>query len=110
MTNWYQLDSAEVFDKLHTTAAGLSSAEAAALISSYGLNRLTEAKPVNPIIRFLLQFHNLLIYVLLAAGCITAALGEWVDSGVIFGVVIINAVIGYLQEARAEQALGANML
>ena len=107
MTNWYQLDSTEVLDKLHTTTAGLSSAQAESLIARYGLNRLTEAKPVSPLVRFLLQFHNLLIYVLLAAGCITAVLREWVDSGVIFGVVIINAVIGFLQEARAEQALAA---
>jgi P-type E1-E2 ATPase len=55
----------------------------------------------------LLQFHNVLIYVLLAAGVITAVLGYWLDSGVIFGVVVINAVIGFIQEGRAEEALDA---
>ncbi|MDO9636543.1 MAG: HAD-IC family P-type ATPase, partial [Thiobacillus sp.] len=57
--------------------------------------------------RLLLQFHNVLIYVLLAAGVITALLGHWLDSGVIFGVVIVNAVIGFIQEGRAEEALDA---
>jgi len=105
MNNWYQLDSNEVFARLHTTAAGLSATDAAKLLATYGYNRLTEARTTSPLLRFLLQFHNLLIYVLLAAACITAAMGEWVDSGVIFGVVVINAVIGFLQESRAEQAL-----
>ena len=57
--------------------------------------------------RFLLQFHNVLIYVLLAAGMVTVALGHAVDAGVIFGVVVINAAIGFIQEGKAERALDA---
>jgi magnesium-transporting ATPase (P-type) len=58
-------------------------------------------------VRFALQFHNVLIYVLLGAGAITAALGHWVDSGVIFGVVLIKAIIGFVQEGKAEEAIAA---
>lgn len=107
MTDWYQLDGSEALAELHTSVDGLSSTQAEDRLASAGYNRLTEVKPVSPLVRFLLQFHNLLIYVLLAAGVITAAMKEWVDSGVIFGVVIINAVIGFFQESRAEQALAS---
>ncbi len=57
--------------------------------------------------RFLMQFHNVLIYVLIAAAVITAAMGHWVDSLVILGVVVINAAIGFIQEGKAEAALEA---
>ena len=58
-------------------------------------------------LRFLLQFHNVLIYVLLASAAITAALGHAVDTGVILGVTIINAIVGFVQEGKAESALAA---
>ena len=107
MANWYQLDSAEVIAKLNSSREGLTSAAAVALLAVYGYNNLTEKPPTGPLTRFLLQFHNLLIYVLLAAGGIAAAMGEGVDAGVITGVVVINALIGFFQEARAEQALAS---
>ena len=59
------------------------------------------------LLRFILQFHQPLIYLLLAASVITAVLGEWVDASVIFGVVLVNAIVGYLQEAKAEKAIEA---
>ena len=105
INNWYQRNTEEVFDLLKTSPEGLSTKEAEERLSVYGLNELTEKKPVSPVVRFLLQFHNLLIYVLLAASGITALLQEWVDSGVILGVVVINAIIGFVQESKAEQAL-----
>ena len=86
---------------------GLSASEAAARLAAHGPNELPPARRNGPVKRFLLQFHNVLIYVLLAAGVITLALGHLIDSGVIFGVVLINAIIGFIQEGKAETALDA---
>jgi magnesium-transporting ATPase (P-type) len=72
-----------------------------------GPNRLSERRGRGPLARFLLQFHNVLIYILLVAAAVTAALGHWADSGVIVGVVVINAIVGFVQEGKAEQALAA---
>jgi len=104
---WYQKNLNEVFDLLQTTPEGLSSREAESRLARFGYNRLTEKKQTRPLKRFLLHFHDVLIYVLLAASVITAIMREWLDSGVIFGVVIINAVIGFIQESKAEQALSS---
>lgn len=86
---------------------GLAPEEAARRLDAHGPNRLPEAKGRGPLKRFLAQFHNLLIYVLLAAGAVTAALGHLVDTGVILAVVLVNAVIGFVQEGKAESALAA---
>jgi cation-transporting ATPase F len=84
---------------------GLNHQEADGRLARYGPNALPPAKGAGLLMRILSQFHNPLIYVLIAAGVITAALGEYVDSSVIFGVVIINAIIGFIQESKAEAAL-----
>jgi len=73
----------------------------------FGLNQLTPRKGRSPWMRFLIQFHNPLIYILLAAGVIKLVMGGFVDAGVILTVVLINAWIGYLQEAKAERAIEA---
>ncbi len=86
---------------------GLSADEAARRLVAHGPNRLTPPKRRGPLLRLLLQFHNILIYVLLGAAGVTAALGHWVDTGVIVGVVVINAVIGFVQEGKAEKSLDA---
>ncbi|MCF6186227.1 MAG: cation-transporting P-type ATPase [Desulfobulbaceae bacterium] len=84
---------------------GLSPEDAARRLRQFGPNTLT-AKPGKPSwLRFLLQFHQPLIYILIAAGVVTAVLQEWVDSGVIFGVVLVNGIIGFIQESKAEGAL-----
>jgi magnesium-transporting ATPase (P-type) len=83
--------------------AGLSSAEAAGRLNRHELNRLTPPKPRSVLMRFLAQFNNALIYVLLVAAGISLALGEVVDATVMAGV----AVIGIVQEGRAEQTLDA---
>ena len=73
----------------------------------FGPNRLTLKKGKSPLVLFLLQFHQPLIYILLVASIVTFVLQEWVDSGVIFGVVLVNAIIGYIQEAKALKAIEA---
>ncbi len=66
---------------------------------------MTAKKQKGPLIRFLLQFHQPLVYILLAAGTVTLLLQEWVDASVILGVVLVNAFIGFIQEAKAEKAI-----
>ncbi len=101
-----------MFSELDAGATGLDTAEAARRMERYGPNRLPEAPPRGPLMRLLAQFHNLLIYVLLGAALIAGAMGHWVDTIVILGVVLVNAVIGFVQEGKAEDALRAirNML
>ncbi|MFA1542843.1 cation-translocating P-type ATPase [Actinomadura monticuli] len=86
---------------------GLASAEAAARLERDGPNTLPAARGRGPVLRFVLQFNSPLIYVLLAAALVTGLLGEHVDALVILGVVIVNAVVGFVQESRAEKALTA---
>ena len=104
---WHGLTASEVLARLDASREGLSADAVAARRAHFGANRLPPPKRQPAWQRLLLQFHNVLIYVLLAAGVITALLGHGLDSGVIFGVVIINAVIGFIQEGRAEEALDA---
>jgi Ca2+-transporting ATPase len=86
-------------------ATGLSDAEAADRQARFGPNELAPRRGASPVRRFLLQFHQPLIYILLAAVVTTAALREWVDSTVIFAVVLLNAIVGFVQEAKALQAI-----
>jgi calcium-translocating P-type ATPase len=104
---WHALPAAAALEALQSGSAGLSAGEAARRLEAHGPNRLTPPRRRGPFVRFLLQFHSVLIYVLLAAAVITALIGEWVDSGVIAGVVLINALIGFVQEGKAERALVA---
>lgn len=93
---------------LHTLDAspkGLSSAEIARRQHVHGPNSLPSVPRAGPVQRFLRQFNNLLIIVLIAAAGITALLQHWVDTAVILAVVVINAVIGFVQEGKAEAAL-----
>jgi cation-transporting ATPase F len=104
----HHLPAHEVLVLLETDLEqGLTSAEAAARSQRFGPNALPRFKRHGPLIRFLFQFHHPLIYVLLAAAAVTALLGEWVDAGVIAGVVLVNAIVGFIQESRAERALEA---
>jgi magnesium-transporting ATPase (P-type) len=104
---WHSVSAQAACERLGTDRSGLCQAKAEARQRRYGANRLPAPPRQGIARRFLLQFNNVLIYVLLAAGGVTALLGHWIDSGVIFGVVVINAFIGFIQEGKAEQALEA---
>jgi Ca2+-transporting ATPase len=106
------MDSDVALGALESGDHGLTDAEAARRLEHYGYNRLPQVDGPGPLIRFLRQFHNVLIYILIVASIGTALLGHWVDTGVIVGVVLINALVGFFQEGKAERALGAirNML
>ena len=106
-TPWHSLDHDEVLARLDATDSGLTTEQVQARLERHGYNRLPAAARTGPLKRFLLQFHNVLIYVLIFAGVGTAFLQHWVDTGVILGVVLINAIIGFIQEGKAEQALDA---
>ena len=101
----YRLTIEEALKEFGTCQEGLATHEAKTRLDEYGANQLRKRKNVQAWMRLLLQFHNPLIYVLLATCAATALLHHWVDTGVILGVVIINAIIGYIQEAKAEQAI-----
>ena len=104
---WHALPVDKVLNALGTSHKGLTGAEAAERAARYGLNQLPPPRARSGLERLLIQFHNVLIYVLLCAGLITLSLGHLVDAAVIFAVVIINALIGFAQEGKAEKALDA---
>jgi magnesium-transporting ATPase (P-type) len=103
---WHALGPDDVLRALGADASqGLSRAEARERLARYGPNRLPEEGRETSLVRFLKQFHDILIYILLAAAVLTALLGEWIDTGVILAVVVVNALIGFVQEGKAEAAL-----
>ncbi len=104
---WHALGAGEALAAVESTARGLSTQEARARLARYGPNALPEAPRRGPLRRLLEQFNNVLIMVLLVAGAVTLALGHLLDAAVIAGVVIINALIGFIQEGKAERALDA---
>jgi cation-transporting P-type ATPase F len=106
--HWHYLPVEEVIDLLDgNREQGLDLFEVNHRRQQFGDNVLTQKKGKGPLFRFLLQFHQPLVYILLAAALITLLLREWVDGGVIFGVVLVNACIGFLQESKAVKAMEA---
>ncbi len=106
-TDWHALSASQAQQRLASGEQGLSEAEVASRLQRYGPNRLAPPRRRGPLLRFLAQFHNILLYVMLGAAVVTAALGHWVDTGVLLAAVVINAVIGFIQEGKAEAALDA---
>ena len=112
-TAWHALDADDVVRRLHTNAeTGLDAAEVPQRLAKYGPNRLPEAARRGPFMRFLLQFNNILIYILLAAAVVKLVMNSWLDAAIIMGVVIVNSLLGFVQEGKAEKALDSirNML
>ena len=103
---WYQLELEQVFELLATDSNGLTTPEAKARLGKYGYNEL-KVKKRSSLIRFLRQFHNALLYVLIVAAIVTFLLGHHTDTYVIIGVVLVTAIIGFIQEGKAETSLEA---
>jgi len=103
---WYQLSVEPVFDALESGSTGLSSSESKVRLEVYGYNEL-KFKKRSTLIRFLMQFHSALIYILLAAAFVTTILDMRMDTAVILAVVLANTIIGFIQEGKAESSVEA---
>ncbi len=105
--SWHALPAEKAINDLSSSRDGLTAADAAARLERYGPNALPAGARKSLLWRFLLQFHNVLIYVMIAGAVITLLLAHYVDTAVILSVIIINAIIGVIQENKAEAALEA---
>jgi P-type Ca2+ transporter type 2C len=106
-TAWHYLSTRKVFEHINVTAEGLSTEEAKQRLQQYGPNVLREAEPIHPLTLLLSQFKSLVVWLLIGAGVISGLLGKWVDSVAILIIVVLNAVIGFFQEYKAERAIAA---
>ncbi|WP_298188503.1 cation-transporting P-type ATPase [uncultured Pseudomonas sp.] len=102
---WHALSGQQCLQQLNSSVQGLSTADALQRRNQHGPNQLPQQQVSGPLRRFAQQFHNVLIYVLLGACLLTLALGEWLDSAVIFAVVLLNALVGFIQEGKAQHAM-----
>jgi P-type Ca2+ transporter type 2C len=105
--SWHALSAEEVLDHLKVRENGLTSTEVADRQVHYGLNQLTEAPRPGFMQLLWEQFNNFIVILLIAAAVISAFLGEWIDASAIMAIVILNAILGIIQEQRAEEALAA---
>ncbi|MBU5335101.1 HAD-IC family P-type ATPase [Intestinibacter bartlettii] len=105
-SNWYKVSQSETLNRLNSNKdLGLSEEDIISRRSKYGKNNLTESKKQSKLVRFLKQFNNSVIYILLVAGVFTLFIGHISDTVVIGIVVLVNALIGYIQENKAESAI-----
>ena len=105
---WHHLPAEEALRLLEVDLkTGLTGNEVRHRREKFGINRISPKAGMPGWLRFLRQFHQPLVYLLLAAVGITVFLGEWVDAGVIFGVILFNATIGFLQENKAADAIAS---
>ena len=103
-TAWHALAGDEAVRRLNTDAEkGLDAAEVAERLKKYGKNRLPEAAKRGPFMRFLLQFNNVLVYILLAAAFTKLMTNLWLDASIILGVVLINGLLGFIHTALSVQ-------
>lgn len=104
---WHSMSVREVLSKLETSEEGLSEEEARKRLEKFGFNELKEMRRESPLQMFLEQFKDMLIIILIVAAVIAALLGEIVDAFAILVIVVLNAILGFVQEYRAEKALEA---
>ncbi|MCK5138665.1 MAG: ATPase, partial [Thermodesulfovibrionia bacterium] len=105
--NWHQRDIKETIELLKSSSDGLSSAEADKRLLTYGPNELKEAKKRTLFMMFLDQFLDFMIIVLIAAAIVSGFIGNLVDTLAIVVIVVLNALVGFIQEYRAEKAMKA---
>jgi magnesium-transporting ATPase (P-type) len=106
---WHALAREEVVAELDTTENGLSGDAAGRRLEQYGPNELEAEEPLSNVAILLRQFTSPLIYILLVAAVVTVAIQEFIDTGVIVAVLVLNAVVGFVQERKAEQAVRSLM-
>lgn len=104
---YHALSAEDVLAGIEASPTGLSATEAAQRLQLYGANELPSTPARHPVVRFLSHLNNALIYFLLAAAVVTWSLGHFVDASVILAVVLVNAIVGFIQEGKAENALNA---
>ncbi|MEM2918748.1 MAG: calcium-translocating P-type ATPase, PMCA-type [Candidatus Altiarchaeota archaeon] len=106
-SNWHSLELYEVFSKLDSSENGLTEKEAKKRLENFGLNELKEAKKISPLEIFIGQFKSVVVWILIIATIISAFLGEYIDAIVILVIIILIAVLGFIQEYRAEKSIEA---
>jgi len=106
-THWHTLTEDEALSRLSSGMSGITTNEAKGRLEKYGPNELTLQKGTSPLIIFLSQFKDLMVIILIIATIISAALEEYIDSVVILIILILNAIIGFTQEYKAEKAIMA---
>ncbi|MAK55169.1 MAG: carbonate dehydratase, partial [Pusillimonas sp.] len=111
-STWHALSADDTRSVLKTSDQGLTESEATKRLQETGLNQLAAPHKRGALQRFFAQFHNILLYIMLVAAVVTAIFQHWIDTGVLVAAVVVNAVIGFIQEGKAESALDAirNML
>lgn len=105
--DWYRYENEAVLSELNTSDRGLAEAEALERLRQFGPNKLAEAEKIGLLRLLLHQFKSPLIYILLIAGVVTFFLKEYKDTGVIAAVLLLNALIGFIQEFKAEKQVQA---
>jgi len=105
--NWHSLESAKIFELTNSSADGLSSDDAKERLEQYGQNELVEKKKRSPWLLFLNQFSDFMILVLVAAAIISGIIGDLTDTIIILVIILLNAIVGFVQEYRAEKAISA---
>lgn len=107
MADYYNISASEAIKSLKSSGEGLTKNEAERRLKEFGYNELQKEKKLTAVTLFISQFKNALILLLIFAGFLSLFLGERIDSLAIFGIVLLNAILGFVQEYKAEKAIEA---